>query len=85
MPFFLKTLYGGFVSDVITIGSGAAGNEGRTREDLFRVFYASAGAELRSDWTFFFYLPSQVRLGVYHGFGPVGEAVYGALGFEAAL
>lgn len=75
-PFFLKRIDGAIVADV--------GTEDR-RAPFFARFYYSAGIELKSHWKVFYYFPAQVRLGAYHGFGPLGETVYVTSAFEASL
>jgi len=87
-PAFMKRLHGALVMDVTTRDLGLKHPRDTytsNLHNLFRIFYTSAGLELKSDWTFGFYLPSQIRLGIYHGFGADGEMVYGTLGFEAAI
>lgn len=71
-PFFLKRLDAALVADVTTIGR-------------FRYYYASAGVELKSNWKLFYYLPTVLRLGAYHGFGPYGEPLYVTFAMEASL
>lgn len=87
-PAFLKRVHGALVMDVTTRDLGLKHPRDTytsNLHNLFRIFYTSAGLEIKSDWTFGFYLPSQIRIGVYHGFGDFGESIYGTLGFEAAI
>lgn len=71
-PFFLKRLDGALVLDATTLGT-------------FRNFYYSTGIELKSYWKTFFYFPTVIRVGGYHGFGPFGEAVYTTMAIEASI
>jgi hypothetical protein len=71
-PFFLKRIDGALIADATSGGK-------------FRTVYYSAGAELKSYWKTFFYFPTTIRLGGYHGFGPAGEAFYGTMAIEASL
>ena len=71
-PFFLRRLNGSLITDLGTLGS-------------FKNYYFSVGAEVRSYWKLFFYLPTEIRLGAYHGFGPFGEPLYATLAFEATF
>jgi hypothetical protein len=72
VPFFLKRIDAALVLDVTTQGS-------------FRYFYASTGAEIKSYWKTFFYFPTVVRVGGYHGFGPFGESFYATMAIEATI
>ncbi len=72
-PAFFKTLQGRFVLD------------STSPRPVGKVFYTSVGMEVLSDWTISYYLPAQVRVGVYHGFGPYGDPLRVVLGFEASL
>lgn len=81
-PLFLKTIHGALVSDLTTFDRGPLSP---APQDIFRVYYASAGVELKTDWTLGFYLPGQLRVGAYHGFGPYGEDFYFTVGAEASL
>ncbi len=71
-PFFLKRIDGALVFDATGVGK-------------FRTVYTSAGVELKSYWKTFFYFPTLVRFGAYHGFGTFGEAFYGTMAIEASL
>jgi hypothetical protein len=70
------------VADTLSYDRGIAST---LPKDLFKKFYTSCGVELKSDWKLLFYLPTQVRLGAYHGFGPLGENLYFTLGVEAGI
>ncbi len=87
LPAKLKSLSGAFIADTTTFDLGPKQARDRVAfsQDLFKIFYVSVGAELKSNWTFFFYLPTQIRLGLYHGFGEFGENLYTVLGIEAGL
>lgn len=84
LPFTLKSIHAALVSDVTTIDYNIATRR-LTVEDLFRIYYVSAGAELRSEWVFGWYLPTQLRLGLYRGFSTGGESLYVSLGAEASI
>ncbi len=71
-PFFLKRIDGALVADLTTAGS-------------FKYYFASAGAELKSYWKTFFYFPTTVRIGGYHGFGQFGESFYATMALEASI
>ena len=71
-PFFLKRIDGALVLDTTTMSR-------------FMYYYTSAGFELKSSWKTFFYLPTQVRFGFYHGFGQYGEPLYMMMAIEASL
>lgn len=71
-PFFLKRIDGALVADVTTAGS-------------FKYYFASSGAELKSYWKTFFYFPTTVRIGGYHGFGQFGESFYATMALEASI
>ena len=82
LPLFLRTIHGALVVDTLSYDRGVSSSQPK---DLFRKFYTSCGVELKSDWKLLFYLPTQIRLGAYHGFGPFGENLYFTLGVEAGL
>ena len=87
-PGFLRNVHGAAVLDVTTKDLGLHHPKDfftTSIQNLFRIYYVSVGLEVKSEWTMFFYLPTQIRLGVYHGFGKFGESIYGSLGLEAAL
>jgi hypothetical protein len=71
-PFFLRRIDGALVADLTTAGS-------------FKYYFASTGAELKSYWKTFFYFPTTVRVGGYHGFGQFGEAFYATMALEASI
>jgi hypothetical protein len=81
-PFKLNVLHAALVADTTTTDNGISNGYSNT---LFQTFYTSAGAELKSEWTFSSYLPVQLRLGAYHGFGPLGEEIYITFGLDASL
>jgi len=80
LPFKLRALHFAIVTDLTSVDSL---NFNKNENQMFKLFYASSGGELRSEWTFGSYLPSQLRVGVYHGFGPYGEQVYVVFGAES--
>ena len=86
-PLFLQAIHGAVVADVITYdyGTPPAGSTATNPDNLFKEFYYSAGLELSTDWIVSYYLPTRVRLGAYHGFGPYGDDIYVTLGIEASL
>ncbi len=71
-PFFLKRLDGAWILDSTTGGQ------------MTNVFW-STGIELKSYWKLFYYIPSTIRVGIYHGFGTFGEPLYITTAFEASL
>jgi hypothetical protein len=71
-PFFLKRIDGALVADVLT-------------QNAFMYYYCSAGAELKTHWKTFFYFPTVIRFGAYHGFGQAGESLYLMSAVEATL
>lgn len=83
LPAYLSNLSGALVADTLTYDRGPS--HPTFPKDLFKKFYTSVGAELKSNWKFLFYLPTEIRLGLYHGFGPLGENLYFTLGVEAGL
>lgn len=86
LPFHLRNLHAALTWDMTTTDLGTRHPRDTytsTRRNLFKVFYQSVGGELRSEWNMFFYLPTQIRFGLYHGFG--GESLYATLGLEAGL
>lgn len=87
-PGKLNVIHAALVGDVTSwdYGPSAVSTTGtRLPKNLFKTFYYSAGVELKSDWKFFYYLPTQLRIGAYHGFGPYGENIQIACGVEASL
>ena len=82
-PFFLRSVHGALVADTLSYDRGSSGTT--FPRDLLKKFYTSFGVELKSDWKFGYYLPTQIRMGAYHGLGPFGENLYLTLGVEAGL
>ncbi|MBI4404416.1 MAG: hypothetical protein HY537_09660 [Deltaproteobacteria bacterium] len=80
-PGRLRNIYASLVSDTTTVDFGPWVEP----KNLFKVFYTSAGLELVSNWIFFYYLPTQIRIGGYHGFGPYGEPFYLTFAMQAAF
>jgi hypothetical protein len=70
-PFFLHRLHAALTWDTSFYES--------------RTLYYSAGLELKSDWRLFYYLPTSIRVGAYHGFGPYGQDIYFNMGIEAGI
>jgi hypothetical protein len=83
-PAFLRVIHAALVADTTSPDKDPA--TGRQKKFLSE-WYTSAGVELRSDWKFFYYLPSQIRVGAYHGFGNLPDAknIYVTVGLEAGL
>ncbi len=82
LPAFLKDFNAALIADTSSSDFGVLAGR---RPDLFRTFYTSAGVEIKSNWNFSYYLPTEVRLGLLHGFGPYGEPLYMTLGMTASL
>ena len=88
LPFQMREVHAALTWDITTRDFGTRHPRDRyttTARDLFKVFYQSVGLELRTDWQLFFYLPAEIRLGAYHGFGKLAEPLYLTLGVEASL
>ncbi|MBI1860049.1 MAG: hypothetical protein HYR96_03910, partial [Deltaproteobacteria bacterium] len=81
-PLKLRRIHGALVSDLSTVDQSSDHTD---RLRLFQDYYASSGIELKTDWITSFYLPTQMRLGLYHGYGPLGEPLYVSFAFEASL
>jgi hypothetical protein len=81
-PLFLHRIHAALTADTTTYDYGPLYGD---TQFIFTDYYFSTGLELKSDWTFFFYLPTLVRIGIYHGFGPLGQDIYGTLGIEAQI
>jgi hypothetical protein len=81
-PLKLKNLHAALVADTTSYDFGSMSSASK---DLMKLFYVSSGVELRSNWTLGFYLPGQLRVGAYHGFGPYGESLYVTVGAQASL
>ncbi len=82
-PVYLHSIHGALVADALSYDLGPS--HPSFPKNIFKKFYTSCGVELKSDWKLLYYLPTQVRLGAYHGFGPFGENLYLTLGVEAGL
>lgn len=82
LPFKIRRLQGAVVADISTVDSSS---DHLVRDQFGKVYYVSSGFELKSDWIFSYYLPSQLRMGLYHGFGPIGEPLYFSVAIEAAI
>ncbi|MFM8316431.1 MAG: hypothetical protein ACKOA8_19295, partial [Deltaproteobacteria bacterium] len=80
---YLNSFSGALVADTLTFDRGPS--HPTFPKDLFKKFYTSFGVELKSQWKFIYYLPTEIRLGAYHGLGPLGENLYFTLGVEAGL
>lgn len=83
LPAYLHNISGALVADTLSFDRGPS--HPTFPKDLFKKFYTSCGVELKSQWKFAYYLPTEIRLGTYHGFGPLGENLYFTLGIEAGL
>jgi hypothetical protein len=79
-PAFLNRISGALVGD----GTSVDG-----RRKLLAKWYWSAGAEIKTQWKFFYYLPTELRVGVYHAFTPLVDNsqpnLTFVLGMEAGL
>ena len=83
LPLFLNSIHGAIVADALSYDRGPS--HPTFPKNLMKVFYTSCGLELKSDWKFGYYLPTQIRLGAYHGFGKYGEDLYLTFAVEAGL
>ncbi|NBV50002.1 hypothetical protein EBR78_02135 [bacterium] len=81
-PVFLQTLSGALVLDTTSYDFGPLS---RASKLWMKEFLWSTGFEIKSQWRFFYYLPTEVRLGFYRGLSRGGEPFYFTLGVEAAL
>lgn len=87
----LKRIHAAFTFDTLSWDFGAQTPDSVPKNYL-QNFYHSAGFELRSDWKFGYYLPTLIRLGVYHGITPferngvrLDQPLQFVLGLEASL
>ena len=88
MPVQLKAIHAAFVWDTTTFDRGDLHPRDvilASNKNLFKRFFTSVGVELKTNWHFFFYLPAEVRVGAYHGFGRFGESLYVTVGAQASL
>ncbi len=90
MPFHLKVIHAALVADVTSMDFGPSSYNSLTGTknptNVFKIFYTSAGLELKSDWKFFYYVPTVLRAGVYHGFGGFGsQDIQISFGIEASI
>jgi hypothetical protein len=83
LPAYLHNISGSLVADTLSYDRGPS--HPTFPKDIFKKFYTSCGIELKSQWKFIYYLPTEIRFGTYHGFGPFGENLYFSLGIEAGL
>ena len=82
LPIFLNALSGALVLDTTSYDRGL--NHSYPKRWL-KEFLWSAGVELKTQWRFFYYLPTEVRLGFYRGLSREGEPFYFSLGVQASL
>lgn len=61
-PAFLSRIHGSLVLDTTSFDRGLPS---RYPKDFMKTYYFSAGVELKTDWKLFYYLPTQLRLGIY--------------------
>jgi len=83
LPIFLSSIHGALVADTLSYDRGPS--HPTFPKNLLKVFYTSCGLELKSDWKLGYYLPAQMRVGAYHGFGKFGEDLYLTFAVEAGL
>lgn len=69
-PLFLKNIEGALVADTTTADWGLHTS---TSVDFFKLFYTSAGFELKSQCKLTYYLPTILRMGIYHAFNGLGR------------
>ncbi|MFM8269495.1 MAG: hypothetical protein ACKN9V_04835 [Pseudomonadota bacterium] len=81
-PVFLKNISGAIVLDTTSFDRGPASSY---KKNWMKSFLWSTGFELKTNWKFFYYLPTQLRFGAYHGLSEGGEPFYFTLGLEASL
>ena len=81
-PAFLQNLSGALVLDTTSFDRGPASIYPK---NWLKDFLWSTGFELKSQWKFFYYLPTQLRFGVYRGLSLGGEPFYFTIGAEASL
>ncbi len=82
LPAKLRQLHFAAITDFTSVDSLVFNT---AENQLFKIYYTSIGGELRSEWTFGSYLPTTLRIGIYHGFGPYGQNIYGVFGVESQL
>jgi hypothetical protein len=81
-PVFLQSLSGAVVLDTTSFDFGIPS---RAPKSWLKQFLWSTGVELKSQWKFFYYLPTQIRLGAYRGLSSGGEDFYFTTAVEASL
>lgn len=81
-PLFLNEISGALVLDSTSFDAGPLS---KTPQLWMKEFLWSSGLEVKSQWKFFYYLPTQVRLGAYRGLSRGGEPYYFTLGLESNL
>ncbi len=82
-PVFLDHLSGAVVVDSTTYTRDS--NDPAVTRFFYPAIHPSIGVELKSQWKFGYYMPAEIRIGVYHGFPPLGEPIYATLGVSASL
>lgn len=79
LPLKLNQIHAALVADLTSFDSGPA------YPKVFHRYFGSFGAEIKTDWTFSYYVPSRLRAGIYHGVGDFGENLYVTIAFESLL
>ncbi len=68
LPVHLQRIHAALTYDILTTDLGA---QTSVERNFMKSFFSSVGFELKTDWRFGYYLPTQIRLGVYHAIDPV--------------
>lgn len=92
-PLFLRGIHMALVSDTTTRDLGTENSEDyanpnsnyTAQNTIFQRYFVSVGAELKTDWKVSYYLPGQLVIGAYHGFGPLGQDLYVTVGINAEI
>ena len=84
-PLFLKTISAALIADVTTRDLGHGTDYNNSSNGIFNVYFPSTGIELTTDWIFSYYMPGQIVLGAYHGFGPYGSDLNVSMGLNASF
>jgi len=82
LPVFLQNLSGAFVLDTTSFDRGPSS---AYPKNWLKDFLWSTGFELKTQWKFSYYLPTQIRFGAYRGLSSGGEPFYFTIGLEASL
>ena len=81
-PIFLNEVSAALVLDTTSFDSGVSSKSPKV---WMKEFLWSTGFEIKSQWRFFYYLPTLVRVGAYRGLSRGGEPYYFSLGLESNL